>query len=420
MFGNYNSNIPWEIWKRGFIVNKNPKGCSNIGGSAAARLEYCRNKALGLFSLYGYRAFSPAEFQLIEDVWNKLSPSRARRLITLTTPFGEPCVLRSDITLSAVAYLDSHYKESERPLRLCYADRIFSAPKPPRMNLEENQVGVEVLGWEGAGVEAEVISLLFRTLDALSVENSAVVLGDTSIISKIFEELPSEKAARLTEALQNSSYSAYQEIITTMELADKKRDLLISLPQLKGDVAVLSEVMRLTGDTELVMPFKKLCDTLVKLGYENRLKVDMGFIRDLGYYTGSVFNAYSSVSGALLGGGGRYDGLLSRIGIEGQGAGFAFNLKELAEHSAENVQAPAIMLWCGEAEASDALRYADGLAKKSVSFEMSWQKEKTESMRVARQRGYRWWIDYSAKKATPLCGGSEIALKEFETEELPC
>lgn len=401
-------------------MSKNPKGCSNIGGEAAARLEYCRDKALEQFSLYGYRPFSPAEFQLVEDVWTKLSPARARRLIVVTTPFGEPCVLRSDITLSAVSYLNSHYKESERPLRLCYADRIFSAPNPSRSNLEENQVGVEVLGWEGAGVEAEVVSLFLRTLDALSVENSMVVLGDTTIVSKIFGGLPAEKASMLTDALQETSYTSYREILDTVEVPDKKRALLEKLPQLKGGVSLLGEAIKMLEDTSIVMPLKNLCDTLSKLGYEDRLRVDLGFIRDLGYYTGPVFNAYSTADGALLGGGGRYDGLLAKIGIEGQGAGFAFNLKELAEHSQEKVKAPSIMLWCGRSGHADALRYADGLAKKNIAFELSWQDGRAESLRVAAQRGYRWWIDYAAKKVTELGSGVETDLKKFEAEVLSC
>lgn len=401
-------------------MNKNPKGCSNIGGEAAARLEYCRNKALEQFSLYGYRSFSPAEFQLVEDVWNKLAPGRARRLIVVTTPFGEPCVLRSDITLSAVAYLDSHYKESERPLRLCYADRIFSAPNPPRANLEENQVGVEVLGWEGAGVEAEIVALLLRTLDALSVESSTVVLGDTTIISKVFEDIPAEKAEQLTDALQETSYRNYREVLDTIELSDKKRTLLEKLPQLKGGVSLLGEAIKLVDNAQVVMPLKNLCDTLSKLGYEDRLRIDLGFIRDLGYYTGPVFNAYSSADGALLGGGGRYDGLLAKIGIEGQGAGFALNLKELAEHCLEKAKTPSIMLWCGRSGHSDALRYADGLAKKSVAFELGWQEARSESIRLAERRRYRWWIDYSAKKVVELDSGKEMNLKDFEAEVLPC
>ncbi len=69
----------------------------------------------------------------------------------------------------------------------------FSVPAPPKSNLEENQVGIELIGWEGSGTDAEVISLLFRTLDELSIEKSIVVIGDMSVIGRLFEGLP-EKA----------------------------------------------------------------------------------------------------------------------------------------------------------------------------------------------------------------------------------
>lgn len=403
-------------------MNNTPKGCSNIGGGAAARLEYCRNRTLELFTRYGYRPFSPAELQLVEDVWNKLSPARAQRLIALTSPFGEPCVLRGDLTLSAVAYLDSHYHQNERPLRLCYADRVFSFPRPPRMNLEENQVGVELLGWEGPGAEAEVLTLLFRTLDFLSIEESFVVLGDTSIIANIMAGLPAETIAMLTDALQKYSYTLYREIIASLDLDGGQRELLEKLPSLKGDTSVLAEFMRLTPDKEMAIPLKHLCDSLTKLGFGDRLRIDFGFIRDLGYYTGPVFNAYASVSGTLLGGGGRYDGLLAKIGVEGQAAGFALNLKELADHSPGRYPSPVLMLWCGSGDPADALRYADGLAKKKISFELSWQKEKKESIRIAKLRGYRWWVDYVEKQAFSIGAAKESAmdLKKFEGEVLSC
>ena len=92
---------------------RNPKGCDNIGGALAANMEECRGALMHLFSLYGYHPFSPAEFQLIEDVWGKLSTARARRLIPVMSPLGEPCVLRGDLTLSAVAYLAGHHTQSE-------------------------------------------------------------------------------------------------------------------------------------------------------------------------------------------------------------------------------------------------------------------------------------------------------------------
>ncbi len=75
---------------------------------------------MGLFSLYGYRPFSPAGVQLMEQTWTSLAPSRCRRLIALMSPLGEPCVLRGDLTLLAVTYAGSYHSRSEWPLRLCY------------------------------------------------------------------------------------------------------------------------------------------------------------------------------------------------------------------------------------------------------------------------------------------------------------
>ncbi|MEG1913327.1 MAG: ATP phosphoribosyltransferase regulatory subunit, partial [Cloacibacillus sp.] len=352
-------------------MNRNPKGCSNIGGPIAANMEYCRGAAMHLFSLYGYHPFSPAEFQLIEDVWGNMAPSRARRLIPLMSPLGEPCVLRGDLTLSAVAYLGSHYTTDEKPLRLSYAERVFSVPRPPKENLEENQVGVELIGWEGASADAETAALLLRTLDALNIENSVLVLGDVSVISEIFSRVPRRTAEKLIDALNDGDYTKYMEEARAADIADAAKGPILALPSLKGGCEVLSEATELTGCAAMFEPLRRLCASLCKLGYAERLRVDLSFVRDLGYYSGPIYNAYSSVDGTLLGGGGRYDGLLAKEGIEGQAAGFALNLKELAAHCASPAPKPVMMLWGGSCDCAEALRYADALSKKDVAFELS-------------------------------------------------
>lgn len=402
------------------MMNRNPKGCNNIGGAIAANMEYCRGAAMHLFSLYGYHPFSPAEFQLVEDVWSKISPARARRLIPMMSPLGEPCVLRGDLTLSAVAYLGSHHARSERPLRLSYADRVFAVPLPPKNNLEENQVGVELIGWEDSGADAETAGLLLRTLDLLSIERSALVLGDVSVLAGILGGLPESCAGKLIEALQERAYTKYNALLDGFELSEDKTRLLRRLPTLKGDVAVLGEAMGLFDDPSVLMPLKRLCDSLCKLGYAERLRVDLSFVRDLGYYSGPIYNAYSAADGVLLGGGGRYDGLLAKEGIEGQAAGFALNLKELAAHCASPAPAPLMMLWGGGCDNSEALLYADALSKKDTAFELSWTKDREESLSTASLRGYKWWIDLGGRKVALLPRGGEISLNKFESGVLSC
>jgi histidyl-tRNA synthetase len=60
------------------------------------------------------------------------------------------------------------------------------------------------------------------------------------------------------------------------------------------------------------------------------ITADLGLARGIAYYTGMVFDLIRQrrTDGALLGGGGRYDGLLRALGAEGDAPalGFAFNL----------------------------------------------------------------------------------------------
>lgn len=407
-------------------MNRNPKGCSNIGGAVAFNMEYCRSAAMHFFSLYGYRPFSPAEFQLVEEVWSKLAPSRARRLIPLMSPLGEPCVLRGDLTLSAVAYAGSYHTRSEMPLRLSYADRVFAVPSPPKYNIEENQIGVELIGCEEGGADAETAALMLRTLDLLGIENSALVIGDVSVLEKIFEELPQEFTKELVDALSERSYTKYGELLGSMELSYERARLLKILPSLKGDLSVLGEASSFFAELgfheicEEMSPLKSLCGTLAKLGYSERLRIDLGFVRDLGYYSGPLYNAYSLAGGALLGGGGRYDGLLAREGVAGQAAGFALNLKELADHCTPSAPKPAVMLWGGSCSSSEALRYVDALSKKNAAFELSWSASAQESLSTAKLRGYRWWVDLGGRRAVRFPQEDEISLKDFEEEALSC
>jgi ATP phosphoribosyltransferase regulatory subunit len=65
-------------------------------------------------------------------------------------------------------------------------------------------------------------------------------------------------------------------------------------------------------------------------GLGDRLEVDLGEVRGLGYYTGLVFNIYVTGAPGPVGGGGRYDKLLSRFGDPRPAVGFSLDLDAVA------------------------------------------------------------------------------------------
>ncbi len=55
-------------------------------------------------------------------------------------------------------------------------------------------------------------------------------------------------------------------------------------------------------------------DALRERGVADRVQLDLGLLRDLGYYTGAILEVYDPALGHILGGGGRYDELMGRFG----------------------------------------------------------------------------------------------------------
>ena len=67
----------------------------------------------------------------------------------------------------------------------------------------------------------------------------------------------------------------------------------------------------------------------------DRVIFDLGLVRDLGYYTGAVFEVYDPAVGFALGGGGRYDELIGRFGRRLPACGMALDVQRVHVAQAE-------------------------------------------------------------------------------------
>ena len=74
---------------------------------------------------------------------------------------------------------------------------------------------------------------------------------------------------------------------------------------------------------------------LSERGIAERVIFDLGLVRDLGYYTGAIFEVYDPALGHVIGGGGRYDGLLARFGHGFPACGFALYVERMHVAQAE-------------------------------------------------------------------------------------
>ena len=74
---------------------------------------------------------------------------------------------------------------------------------------------------------------------------------------------------------------------------------------------------------------RALHELLAERGVADRVIFDLGLVRELGYYTGAVFEVYDPAVGFALGGGGRYDDLLGRFGRSLPACGVALDVQRV-------------------------------------------------------------------------------------------
>jgi ATP phosphoribosyltransferase regulatory subunit len=244
---------------------------------------------------------------------------------------GDVLALRSDMTIPIARVVATRYREAAPPLRLCYFAHAWRAVErgvgEPREFL---QGGLELIGVGAPEGEAEIVALTVAALEEAGLRRHRVGVGDGSLYRSLLEalEVPEDRHLPLLECLSRRDLVGLEMRVSGLGGLDEgQRDLLVSLPELRGGPEVLD---RTDGPVpEAVEGLRALHELLAERGVADRVIFDLGLVRELGYYTGAVFEVYDPAVGFALGGGGRYDELLGRFGRELPACGMALDLQRV-------------------------------------------------------------------------------------------
>jgi ATP phosphoribosyltransferase regulatory subunit len=231
---------------------------------------------------------------------------------------GEVLALRSDMTIPIARVVGARYADAELPLRFCYFAHAWRAVErgvgEPREFL---QGGLELIGADGAEGDAEVVALTIEALDAAGLRRHRIGIGDGSLYRTLLHDLdvPEDRHMPLLECLSRRDLVGLERVVSDLPA----RALLVELPTLRGGPEVLDRAEGL----------RALHAALQRRGVADRVIYDLGLVRELGYYTGAVFEVYDPAVGFALGGGGRYDELLGRFGRALPACGVALDLQRV-------------------------------------------------------------------------------------------
>ena len=232
-----------------------------------------------------------------------------KEMFTLDDSAGRSLTLRPEGTAPVCrAYVEHGMHKRRQPVKLWYLSSFFRHERAQAGRYRQFwQVGSEALGSEDPAVDAESIVLLGTLLAEMGVRDVRLRLSSLGSANS-----RAEYRERLQAHLRANEQSLSEEVRSRIELnplrafdADHEgtRRVMESAPRLLDHLGA--------EDVEHFAQVRALLEE-ASVAYE----VDSTLVRGLDYYTRTVFEFTSDALGAQsgVGGGGRYDGLVERLG----------------------------------------------------------------------------------------------------------
>ncbi len=319
------------------MIHPIPPGTRDVLPDEMRELRSLKRALLEVFEGRGYGEVATPAIEY-DEVMSRGDGRAARSSYRFFDESGELLALRSDMTVPIARLVAGRYADSEPPYRLCYLASAYRAVRPQSGQLREfEQAGVELIGASAAEGTVEVIEVLEAALDAAGLDRAVIGLGDADLYRQLLEEVGVEGEARdpVLASLATHDLVGLEQRLSEAGIGAERVETCVGLTQLRGGKEVLEQARGLGGEAveRAIARIGETYEELERRGAADRVQIDLGLLRDLGYYSGAILEVYDPALGYVLGGGGRYDGLMKSFGLDLSAAGFGLDLQRV--HTAQ-------------------------------------------------------------------------------------
>ena len=316
------------------MIHPIPPGTRDILPDEMRELRALQATLIEIFERYGYGQVATPTLEY-DEVLQRGEGRGGVGAYRFFDERGELLALRSDMTIPIARLVATRFTDAEPPLRLCYIGNAYRVVRPQRAQVRQfMHAGIELIGSDAPEGTAEVLEVLSAALDAVGLNRAVLGLGDADLYRQLLAELGVEGEAhgRVLDRLAEHNLVGLEMEVDSIDGLDARgRETLLRLPGLRGGAEVLDRARELGGATveRAAQRLQATYDLLVERGVADRVQLDLGLLRDLGYYTGAIVEVYDPALGHILGGGGRYDDLIGRFGRPMPAAGFGLYLERV-------------------------------------------------------------------------------------------
>ena len=391
-----------------------PKGVSEYVPPQSRKFESVREALLAPAKSAGYELIELPVFEDTELFTRGVGESTdvvSKEMYTFEDRGGRSITLRPEGTAGVMrAVIEHGLDRGQLPAKLYYTGAFFRAERPQAGRYRQfYQVGIEAIGIQDSALDAEVIAIAdagFKAIGLKKYRLEITSLGDAQSRARHRVDL-----VAFIEKLDLDEATKVRASINPLRLFDDKRE---EVKKQMDKAPLLLDYL----SEESREDFESVRKHLKALGVE--FTVNPRMVRGLDYYTGTTFEFVHELLGAQsgIGGGGRYDGLMSELGgqeLSGIGFGLGIDRCVLAA-DAEGISfdqeftSDLFIIPLGEESKTAALTIAQQLRGSGFRVEISFGDRALKgSMKAADKSGAAYVI---------VLGESEISSGTVELKEM--
>jgi histidyl-tRNA synthetase len=389
-----------------------PRGTFDVLGEDALARAALEGHARRILEAAGYRRIETPTFEATELFARGVGESTdvvQKEMFTFDSGEDQTFTLRPEGTAPVCrAYLEHGMHKQPQPVKLWYVSSYFRRERPQKGRFRQFwQVGIEAIGSDDPGVDAESILLLAELLEALGCRGVRLRIGSLGT--------PATRAAyreELQAYLRTHEARLAPEVVARIEL----NPLRAFDSDHRGTQEVMAGAPRLLDrlNDEDATHFAAVQAMLDAVGQS--YEVDSSLVRGLDYYTRTVFEFTSDALGSQsgVGGGGRYDGLIEQIGgPPTPGIGWAAGVERMLLTASTIAPAePALDLYvgyAGEQYRTAAFRLAADARRAGLSARLE--------LAGRSVKGQFKQADRASARYVAILGDEGTSLKDMETGE---
>lgn len=285
-----------------------------------------------LYTKYGYLPFKMSKFEEYDFYARNKEFLVSDSVITFTDTHGKLLALKPDVTLSIIK---NATEEKGAKNKVCYNENVYRVSGSTREYKEIMQAGLECIGDLDLYDMYEVVSLSAKSL-ALISKDYVLEISHMGILSALLDTVTtnSEFKSLVVDCVKKKSEHELRECCEKFGASEEATEMLTDLIKLYGtpsDVCDKLKKMKVSPEFDLATEeLCQLCQLLESTEEYKSIRLDFSIVSDMNYYNGIVLAGYINGVCECVLFGGRYDKLVSKMGKNGGGVGFAIYTDLLA------------------------------------------------------------------------------------------